>query len=253
MTRRRCRSGYCNPDAIEIATNFTVGEWKGLKLTESHSPDWQTAITVLKNRLLSRYFMPVETLLKSGTDGTHAGDASHGSGFGFAIMAINCLLVETIQAFKDGVTLGRGESTDKADAGITLRSPKGKTGLVQKFLTSSKHFKSSFTTKRAQVFYKHFRCGILHAGQTMGTSLIWDDGPLVVDNGHNGIIINRNEFSTCLRADFDEYLQILSGGGKAQDVTKRRNNLKKVMDHICGINQSKQRPVQRHLRRPELS
>jgi hypothetical protein len=66
--------------------------------------------------------------------------------FGFAILAIDCLLIETLAAFVEGL-----ETTDgKSKATFCT------------FLTTRPKFKATFTFDIAKQFYEEFRCGILH-------------------------------------------------------------------------------------------
>lgn len=71
--------------------------------------------------------------------------------FSFSIMALNCLLIETLQHFYLGI--------DETPTRIN------KTNYIN-FLTSRKPYKSKFNNKTARNFYKGVRCGILHQAQT---------------------------------------------------------------------------------------
>ena len=61
-------------------------------------------------------------------------------------MAIDCLLIETLQSFRDGLTNTKNKSKK----------------MFERFLTSSESFREHFSKDEAVSFYYDFRCGILH-------------------------------------------------------------------------------------------
>ncbi|SUJ21046.1 Uncharacterised protein [Sphingobacterium spiritivorum] len=90
---------------------------------------------------------------------------------GFSIMANCCLLIETLQSFKNGW----GDSDRKSEQAF------------KQFLTSELNF-SAFKGKERD-FYVNIRCGILHQGETTGGwtvnrsgTNLFDDKKLVVDS-----------------------------------------------------------------------
>lgn len=90
---------------------------------------------------------------------------------GFSIMANCCLLVETLQSFKNGW----GDSNRKSAQAF------------KQFFTSEANF-AAFRSKE-QEFYVNIRCGILHQGETTGGwtvnrsgTNLFDDKNLVVDS-----------------------------------------------------------------------
>ncbi len=82
---------------------------------------------------------------------------------GFSIMANCCLLIETLQSFKNGWE-DSGRKSGKA---------------FKQFLESEPNF-SVFEGKE-QEFYQNVRCGILHQGETMGGWTINRDGKTLFD------------------------------------------------------------------------
>lgn len=54
---------------------------------------WETAINIFEDRIYGRYFKSINILLDNNDFDTTC----------FAIMAINCLLVETLYQFKEGL------------------------------------------------------------------------------------------------------------------------------------------------------
>ena len=67
---------------------------------------------------------------------------------GFSIMANCCLLIETLQCFKEGIADSTGQSGE----------------IFNKFFNEE----SNFTDFKGDDFYKNIRCGILHQGEIKG-------------------------------------------------------------------------------------
>lgn len=121
------------------ATNESLQEiidkFKQRKMNEEDKKNIQKFV---KRRLMERYITPFpedyETNNKS-------------SQYGFLIMASMCLLIETIQAFKEG--------KDKYDGECKK--------AFENFLTQQKTF--NCPKDLANDFYENVRCGILHQGE----------------------------------------------------------------------------------------
>jgi hypothetical protein len=182
-----------------ISPRYSVTDWKKLNLTTQ--PDWRTAVRILKDRLNARFFDAVEAM-------------DHQDFSGFAVLALDCLLIETLQQFKEG-------------ADETPRR-KGEQYFVT-FLTTAP-FSAYFTKASAAKFYDHFRCGILHQAEIKATSRVWRVGQLVSPTSDGrGIIINRQLFHSVLRKAFADYLRTLRN---RTDATLCQNFVKK-MSYIC--------------------
>ena len=192
---------------MEIAPGIDSSEWAKLNLDKKDSPDWLKAIDILRGRIEARYLDPIDLLIE--VDAKRHAKARR---FGFTVMAVDCLLIETLEAFIDGNTITTGDST----------------AMFQRFLTTRGHFKKYFDLATATRFYHQVRCGILHLGETTGNARIWSVGELLRINGDE-MILNRSKFHTELRNEFQEYLGKLA---KGTDEIQRRN-FRKKMDYIC--------------------
>jgi len=197
-------------ETMEISPNFTCEEWKELDLSDSNSNDWEKAISCLESRIKERYIKPVDILIEHEEAKKYSERR-----FGFTILAIDCLLVETLQAFKDG--------------NKETRSKQGKTVFV-KFLNNSKNLGKYFNeeNKFAEKFYKNYRNGILHQAQIKNNHLVWSIGKVVFEQS-GAMVINRTAFHKCLKDDFELYLQELRNNSNSVI----RNNFKKKMDSLC--------------------
>ena len=110
------------------------------------------------NRLFSRYIRPYS--LNNRDDKSKYKN-------GFSIMASLCLLVETLQSFKNGW----GDSDKKS----------GK--AFEEFFNNKLHFKE--LKQKGSIIYKNIRCGILHQGETTGGWKITREGQKLYDNKTN--------------------------------------------------------------------
>jgi hypothetical protein len=175
--------------------------------------DWETAIDIFEDRIHGRFLNLIKTIEKKPSSS-------------FSILALDCLLCETLQQFYDGEDESISPTRD-----------------FVRFLTSSS-FKQYFgtdntpKTSMAAVFYKQIRCGILHQAEVTKTSLIKiEDNYLLVDwidSQHTGLIVNRKKFHHQLDQEFCKYLASL----RKQPIVSTStpwDNFKKKMDFICRI------------------
>jgi len=192
---------------MQIAPGVDASVWHGLKLDDPDSPDWAKAVKILEARIHDRYIAPVDFLIAS-----EESKPPSERRFGFTVLAIDCLLVETLGAFIEGL-----DDTDRKSE---------KTFCT--FLRTRKQFASEFTTDDlAEKFYEQFRCGILHQAESGGDSKVWSVGPLLRVQG-NAITVNRNKFHDSFKAEFQSYLAELRDSKNST----LRNNFRKKMNFI---------------------
>ena len=133
---------------------------------------------------------------------------------GFVVVSIDCLLVETIQQFIDGVTNGDGKSTKLSTA----------------FLERSR-FQPYFANYPLRLaFYKDIRCGLLHQAEAKNKWLVRRKQPSMLRKvGADGYIIDVERFHAALKNRLEDYLaELLKPESK-----RLRANLWKKMNHIC--------------------
>ena len=76
---------------INISPNYNKDSYLNLNLTlQSSEFDWNTAVTIFKDRIEGRFLNQID-LLSNDVNAN-----------GFTIMALNCLLIETLYQFKEG-------------------------------------------------------------------------------------------------------------------------------------------------------
>jgi len=192
---------------MKIAPGVGATDWKALDLSMPDSPDWERAIWIFEQRIRGRFADVVEFLLAEDEKQTPADRR-----FGFAILSIDCLLVETLEAFRQGLTDTRGKSER----------------LCTTFLSQRPAFQSFFSGELAGRFYKEFRCGIVHNAQVFGTGLVWSVGPLLRLDA-NRITVNRTAFHKALMQELADYLVELRDPAK----TALRDNFRTKMNFIA--------------------
>lgn len=201
----------------KISKKYTNKDWFDLRLVDQNSDNWTSAIEIIKDRFESRFFNQIDKI-------------KHDEFSGFVIMSIDCLLIETLMQFYLGA-----ESTETNYKREHWRAFKD-------FFKNSRHFNSDFkTNKICKVFYKQFRCGLLHQAQTKEKSRIkvcQKEFLTYADktNLENGLIIDRGMFHEKLESEFHDYIQRLRDNENNFKSDNLRTKAIYKMDLICNDN-----------------
>jgi len=195
--------------AIRGAKTWTIRDWKEIDFLQE--PGWQKAIDIFEDRIRGR-FLDVIDIFECR------------NGAGFAVMALDCLLIETLQQFREG----------KAE---TPRNQSGK--YFSDFLTQTS-FKDYFDEAKTKLFYDQVRCGILHQAEVKKSSIIQTKGglPLIAEDGIGGVVINRRKFHEMVERVFQEYVGALRKSDPPDQ--SLRDNFRKKMNAICRIQEKKE-------------
>lgn len=209
---------------FKISSSDTNASWTKLNLADNDSVDWDKAIKIFKDRFETRFFKPIDALIK------HT-DEKIKFYSGFTILAIDCLLIETLNQFYHGID----ESDDKF-------KPNCKT--FKDFFERSDYFKADFDTdEKIAIFYKHIRCGLLHQGETKeDTKINLKKTQLIslIDNkGIKSIELNRKEFHKRVTQYFDDYIEKL----KDKNQKQLRQDFKTKMDLITRTTKPKSKKL----------
>ncbi|OLF75184.1 hypothetical protein AWH60_11215 [Pseudoalteromonas haloplanktis] len=195
---------------MEIASGFTAQEWHDLELDPTKKDNWEVAIDVVKRRISERYIEPVDALLKLEADKKYKTRR-----FGFSVVAIDCLLIETLQSFIDGT-----KETKRGNGRRVFVNYLAKGDVLGKY----------FSEELAGRFYNEYRNGLLHQAETKNKALIWSEFE-VVSVLEDQMIINRTELHKLISEQFYNYLKSLHDvGNKVQ-----RENLIKKMAYIAQL------------------
>jgi len=192
---------------MQVAPDFDSSDWLSLSLDDPMSKDWDKAIDVFRARIYSRFIDAADVLVSMDEK-----QPINKRRFGFAILAIDCAVVETLGAFQEGLT--NTDTKSKA--------------TFAKFLTTSPGFKKHFTLDLAKQFYIDFRCGILHQAETGGGSKVWSVGELLRDDAGR-LTVNRTKFHEQVKTDIEAYIAAL----RDMKNSTLRTNFRKKMKFIC--------------------
>lgn len=146
---------FYDDEKKELIT-ITVSDYN--KLVKSK--DQKEIAAFIFNRLFSRYIRPFSFNLDEYKEKYKNG---------FSIMANCCLLVETLQSFKNGW----GDSDRKSK------------DAFKQFFKNNDRFDE--LNQKGEVIYKNIRCGILHQGETTGGWKISREGTVFYDSSTNTI------------------------------------------------------------------
>lgn len=189
---------------MDISPNYSTRDWDALDLSNPRNnlDSWETAILIFEDRIRGRFLDIVDQIQSLSYSG-------------FVVMAIDCLLIETLEQFYCGVPDSVG----------------GSKKLFNKFFDRSTTLSKGFDKNQKELLYEHFRCGILHQAELKGDSLVWKIGPLVRNNTRNGIVVNRQKFHEILVCEFDSYTHKLRAQNPVDVDLRLRFRTK--MDYIC--------------------
>jgi hypothetical protein len=199
---------------LRISPKYSLSDWKGLDLGQQNNPDWKVAIDIFQDRIEGRFLRQVDELLANKNKDIR-------SFSGFVIIAIDCLLIETLEQFNRGVKRTGKDEDEK---------------VFHDFFQRSTDLGSFFNTiDKTRVFYNQIRCGLLHQAQTkkgsvihyrIGTPILaWIDSTDI----SQGISLNRTKFHGEVRSIFNDYLKELRNGRNLNLMRK----MKRKMDFIA--------------------
>ena len=188
-------------DALRISPHFTSNEWYTLDL-HSHD-DWTTAAAMVRDRLGGRFLRYASNCLRSPNSG-------------FVVLAIDSLLLETLQQFRDGVTNGHRKSRK----------------MVTRFL-EGKRFQPDFDDDARTAYYSDIRCGLLHQAEAKRMWLIrrGQSSLLQPSPDGQGYVIDVRRFHVAVRASMNDYLRELTKPENGE----LRAKLWTKMHHICSV------------------
>jgi hypothetical protein len=203
-------------DDIYISPKYKVERWKALDLDpENHNQnDRNTAVDILDDRITERFLKPARYLINAPLEGSQPT-------FGFAILALDFLVIETIQGFRNGVPNHKG------------KSEKLIVGFLKKWNAFTQCVPPGTDVKeKAQRLYFDGRCALHHSGTT-DSLIVGVSGEMITFNDDQTIRINRTKFHEQLVEEFKRYLLEL----RNPDSVDLRQKFKRKMNSICGVSE----------------
>jgi len=195
----------------EIASDFTIGDYhrirESLEVTNPRTSEWLQVQAAFKRRIEERFLSPIHELERFDKFEELPMRP------GFAILALDCLLIDTIQSFREGrvLTLERGPSASFRDF---LRAP-------------AFH---QFTSSDRSDFVGYVRNGLLHNGETRDDWKVRIDTSklLTKDTVSKTRTINRRLFHAAVLLEYRKLARsIIDGPAEVRIRFLRR------MDAIC--------------------
>lgn len=194
-------------DEVYISPTKTANSWK-LKRADLIAGDrecWEHVIRdYFSDRLYSRYLAPIETLERM----------SLSSGEGFAIVTIQCSLIEFLESCFQGKNYRFAKKCGKFEYSRSSE-------IFVSFLQNREPFNSEFSRKFAKSFYEGVRCGLLHeAATTDGWKIRLGSGERVLDKKNK--IVFRDAFQIALLKYIEGYKELLLTCKTSQDAFIRK-------------------------------
>jgi hypothetical protein len=189
-------------DVLKISPKYTAHHW--FALNKDSRQDWPKAAAIIEDRIRGRFLRYADQCLTSLYSG-------------FVVLAIDSLLLETIQQFKQGV--------------IKEREVPSST-LVKSFL-GGEHFRPDFDDVARESFYKDIRCGLLHQAEAKKLWLIRRGRKTLLEKVGGGYVLDVVRFHHALTASFNDYLTTLVDEGEYGALL--RDNLWKKMKSIADV------------------
>ncbi len=217
-----------------ISERYSAKDYIDLNLSiNSDYFTWDKAIEIVKERFDERFFSTIHYLsMKYSKNIRSYYDSEKIKRNGFAIMAINCLLIDTFFQFKYGLNSSQvlNEHTNSR-----YNSDNYVYFLETEFPDLFPHTEIR-EENLARLFYNDIRCGILHSAQTYRCSVLAPEGDATIsytfdDIGNPGIRVNVGELSKRLEYYFDSYIRQL----RDEKNTELRENFIKKMRFVCNI------------------
>lgn len=228
-------------DQIQICRGFTDKQWEKLcpELIDSSGQlkfgeeAWKVAIDVFDRRMRERYLCCIDALERADSRApyidTPADAPIDGSTLpseiattpGFAIMALCCLLIETLQGFREG-NASQTPPDNCPTPQKCAHKVSGTNKVFKKFLTRDRGaFKGEFSEDWASRFVNGIRNGVLHDAETRQW-VIWRENPSggTVEERDGIFILDRTRFCNKLREEYKSYIDDLRD---SQNEPLRRN------------------------------
>ena len=177
---------------MKLSPRFRVNDWQ--KLAFADEDDWSTAIDIVQDRVEGRFIKWIDRMISEEFAG-------------FAIVALDCLFLETLYGFQFGST------TD---------GPK-----VYKVILTAPPFE--FSKSLAKSFYWNVRHGVIHDTETRKGWLIrmTPQKSIAESDASGNYILNRTMFHDGLKVVFAAWVTKLRSGD-----TILRQNMRQRMNEI---------------------
>jgi hypothetical protein len=170
-------------------------------------------VSMIQRRYEERFLEPIRTLRSA---------RGHSRGYGFAILALCSLLIESLQSYRYGLPTTHdreygalGSFTPPPEYEIPSAERKSGTQVFVDFFAFAPH-QALFPSVDGGTYYTVIRNGLLHQAQTkggwkirIGQTQLWNTQDKVVD---------RNKFADALTCAFNQYVEELNRDAWDSDI-----------------------------------
>lgn len=202
-------------DQVMLSGRVSVAAYRKM---EQHQAKADLA-AFIEERLCERYIDPLESVPSRRKNG-------------FSIMAVGCLLIETLESFYQGWddTSGKMERSSIA-AFCKPVNARNRVSMGEVAFCYFFHREPEFEPYRsyAAEFFHHIRCGILHQGESTGGWRILRRGPLFDSASKT---VNATALLRTLRLCLGRYRKELEKADWTDDLWQKfRRKMQAVIDH----------------------
>lgn len=193
------------PIGTYISGKYTHRDYLELNFKEDSPEDtWEKAINIFEDRITTRYFLAISRLMQRA-------DRCEMRKYGFAIVTLQCSLIETLAKFRYGA--------DK------IKNKERFTDFLREYFIVGSNSKYL-----ADKVYKDIRCGIVHSGATDNKSGLSCECIELVSLLPNGAIsLDLLILQEKLDSYFEEYKKRL----KNEKEYELRKNFVYTMNIVC--------------------
>ena len=196
------------PIDIYISNKYTYQDYLKLNFkVDSPNNVWKKAIDIFKDRIGTRYFLAIDKLMEKK-------DICEMRKYGFAIVTLQCSLIDTFAKFRYGAHKQKNEE-------------RFENFLMENFIFGDN---AEFLAER---IYKDIRCGIVHSGSTDNKSGLSSERIELVSVLPNGAIsLDLIILQEKLEKYFNKYIKQL----KNEEEYELRKNFVNTMNEVCKAN-----------------
>ena len=219
---------------IKIAGNLTINNWQELNdhLNSEKDENWGLAFHFFEERIKTRYLNPIHTILKMEDN----------LGEGFAVLNLQCSLIETIESFingwvyhNDGIRKNlNGWFQNIVQDETHIKKIQNNLYIFESFFKNHLIFKKI----NGKHFYFNVRCSLLHETQTKNN---WK---IKLDKDNTGVNYEeKNDEKLIYRENFQKDLETLIKNYKKSIIDRTamdgipafelRENFIAKFNHIC--------------------
>jgi hypothetical protein len=173
---------------ILISPNYPVRKWEidriqlinDIHKNANSRSLWEKAYNIFYQRIESRFISPIKWILQKREN----------RGEGFSIVALQCILIEFLESFYQGLVYTTSENPKPFEYNKSKK-------LFRDFLLSHEPFSRYFDRPLADGFYDNIRCGLLHEAKTKENSLIktsQNERIIGIMDDNRNLIVYRDQF-----------------------------------------------------------